>query len=992
MSSGGWPRLPRLAAVVALLVTVGLGAARADDPARVWRTIETRHFYIHFYTLPHGGGEELVGQRLASVTEYVYSRLTPVLGKGLDRKTHVVVTDDIDDYNGFAGVYPYPAVTLYANSPDDRAELNDYDDWLTDLFMHEFTHVLHTGTIGGACAVTINAVLGLGLGVVYPPNQFQPRWGLEGLAVFEETARTAAGRLRNAIWDMYLRTQTLAGRFQRIDQISVFPNQFPYGNSAYLYGSALTRYLADHYGENALLRMSRDYGSSCIPGGINRSIRRVTGRTWVQLYDDFKADLARRYTAQRDAISARPLTPTRALTQPDPSGPARPVFTPDGRDIIFMRSDGYTRQRMARLPVDAPPPPPKGTPLGWQKTEVLTDAAGGPSLSGDGRLLAFHEQTVYRTNYFYNDLFLYDRVTHQRRRLTDGARAWNPALSPDGKWVAFEITGNSSRGLGLLATDGGGVIDTLIPVANMEHAYTPSWSPDGKTIAFSWWKKGGRRDIWLLDVATRALTPITDDRSYDLEPRYSPDGTLLYFVSDRTGVYNLYAYEFSTRKIFQVTNVLAGVFDPAISPDGKTVAFVGFRADGYLLEVAPIDRASWREADPPLLDRPDGTPPPEEPWRPTHWYNPFRTLYPFTWTPYATPDGYGEIIGFRLNGSDVVGRHSWSLQLGFGTGRSDDVQFAANYSYAGLWPSMNLGVSHVLEHRGGLIIGGHDVGWDADTWSLGTSVGLPIYRSIVTTSDLFFSYNWSFTRNKNALPTGAIDPSDPIPQFPETGASAGFGATWAYSNARRYQYSISTEEGRTLSLSLGIGTRALGSQHEVYSASWHYSEWVPIPWRSRALRNHVVWIGYSGGVSGGDPGHHPLFFLGGYPQQNLLTSIYDFSRPGSASLRGYGYASQYGDQYHVVNLEYRFPIAWIERGYQTFPLYLRRLHGRGFVDYGDAFSGAFSFSKLKLGAGAEAILEISYAYYYSAALQLGYAHGFMKGGGNEVYFLLNSPF
>ncbi len=681
-----------LVAAVTLAATLVLGlagTAHADDPARTWRTIETPHFYIHFYTLPHGGGEEPVAQRLATVTEYVYSRLTPVLGKGLGRKTHVVVTDEIDDYNGFAGVYPYPAVTLYANSPDDRAELNDYDDWLTDLFMHEYTHVLHTGTISGACAKAVNIVLGLGLGVVYPPNQFQPRWGLEGLAVFEETARTSSGRLRNSIWDMYLRAQTLEGKFQRIDQISVSPNQFPFGNAAYLYGSALMRFVAQTYGESALLKWSREYGSSCVttrellPGALNRSIRHVTGKTWVQIYDDFKSDLGRKYTAQRDAIVSQGVTPTHVLLPSDPNSPARPVFTPDGRELIVLRSDGYERQRMARLAVDAPEPPSRGTKIKWQGTELLTDSAGGPSLSADGRLLAFHEQTIVRTIYVFNDLYLYDRVTHTRRRLTEGARAWNPALSPDGTHVAFEMTGNSSRGLGLMRTNGDPTIETLIPVANMEHVYTPSWSPDGKTLAFSWWRRGGRRDIYLMDVATRAVTRITDDRAYDLEPRFSPDGKWLYFVSDRTGVYNLFAYDFATKKIFQATNVIDGVFDPAISPDGKTVAFVGFHAYGYDLETAALDPSTWREALPPLLDRPDVPPPPEEPWRPTRWYNPFRTLYPFTWKPYATPDGYGEILGFQLNGSDVVGRHAWSLQLGFGTGRSDDVQFAAHNAASG---------------------------------------------------------------------------------------------------------------------------------------------------------------------------------------------------------------------------------------------------------------------------------------------------------------------
>ena len=218
-------RALRLLVAVVLVASLA-GAARADDPARTWRTIDTPHFWIHFYTLPHGGGEEPVAQRLATVTEYVYSRLTPVLGRGLGRKTHVVITDDIDDYNGFAGVYPYPAVTLYANSPDDRAELNDYDDWLTDLFMHEYTHVLHTGTIGGVCAKAVNACSASGrrhLSAESVPAALGP----EGLAVFEETTRA----LRRAACATRSGTCTCArdarGKFQRSIRSRSTPNQFP---------------------------------------------------------------------------------------------------------------------------------------------------------------------------------------------------------------------------------------------------------------------------------------------------------------------------------------------------------------------------------------------------------------------------------------------------------------------------------------------------------------------------------------------------------------------------------------------------------------------------------------------------------------------------------------------------------------------------------------------------------------------------------------------
>ena len=40
----------------------------------------------------------------------------------------------------------------------------------------------------------------------------------------------------------------------------------------------------------------------------------------------------------------------------------------------------------------------------------------------------------------------------------------------------------------------------------------------------------------------------------------------------------------------------------------------------------------------------------------------------------------------------------------------------------------------------------------------------------------------------------------------------------------------------------------------------------------------------------------------------------------------------YGDQYHVLNMEYRFPIVWLERGYDALPFYLWRLHGAVYSD------------------------------------------------------------
>src|SRR6185503_19939899 len=100
--------------------------------------------------------------------------------------------------------------------------------------------------------------------------------------------------------------------------------------------------------------------------------------------------------------------------------------------------------------------------------------------------------------------------------------------------------------------------------------------------------------------------------------------------------------------------VVNGVFDPAVTPDGKQVVFVGFHAEGYDLEVAPLDRSSWREAQPAVVDRPDSSPPVVKTPLPSHRYNPFPTVLPWEFMPSAAPDGYGELLGFNLSGADAI--------------------------------------------------------------------------------------------------------------------------------------------------------------------------------------------------------------------------------------------------------------------------------------------------------------------------------------------------
>jgi TolB protein len=103
----------------------------------------------------------------------------------------------------------------------------------------------------------------------------------------------------------------------------------------------------------------------------------------------------------------------------------------------------------------------------------------------------------------------------------------------------------------------------------------PAWSPDGKKLALTLSTRDGNLDVYVLDLATQALTRLTDDPGIDTEPQWSKDGRTIYFTSDRAGGPQIYSVGLSPgdrprRLTFQ------GAYNarPRLSPDESTLAFV----------------------------------------------------------------------------------------------------------------------------------------------------------------------------------------------------------------------------------------------------------------------------------------------------------------------------------------------------------------------------------------------------------------------------------
>jgi hypothetical protein len=989
-------------------------AGAVGDPDLEWWTLETAHFRIH-----HPHTLEAIAQRVARISEAVHPRLTDAMGYTPSSRTEIIITDNTDSANGSATSLPFNAVRLFVTAPDDMSPLGDYDDWILDLVTHEYTHILHTDNISGIPAV-VNAVLGKS----FSPNQLQPRWIIEGLAVLNETEYSSAGRLRGTLFDMYLRADVLEDNIARLDEISSVAHRFPQGTLWYLYGSRFLSWISSVYGPDTMRAVSADYGASLAPWGINRAIRRVTGRTYVELYEGFKDHLRRHYAETQAQIEKRGLREGTRLTDHGRQV-AYPRFVPPvarsvpGREeIVYYRSDLNDREGIYRVALPArrarPAAPAVFDPVPRGSSELVARTIGASvatfAPSGD---LVFNSTSIFKDVYPRDDLFRLPRgVTSpgghesERRKLTTGLRATAPDVSPDGRRVVFVINNKGTTYLEIADLGGDGALTgrrELVPSARFEQAYTPRFSPDGRFVAYSAWTAGGYRDIRIVDVATGKFQRITHDRAVDMQPVWSSDQKTLYFVSDRTGISNIYAYDIERASLLQVTNVRIGAFQPAPSADGKTLVYVGYSSQGFDLHAMDLDRRRFLEALPAPTDRPDLQPEPTPVASKRYRYNPLPTLAPRSYSIDFKPGTYGpNAITVTTTGADVVGHHALaaSLVIDFD---APSPQFVFDYVYGRLPVDLSARFFHTVAPRNGYRI--NDIQEPYDEYANGITAGLSRY--IVDDFSVHsVGLSYSVTALDGDLPVGdKLDPYATRTVKPREGVVSSVHLGYGLNNVEGSIDASGPARGIALSLGLDYADEALVSDYSLRAFEYSLTGYIPMPWPG----HHTLAVRSSGGIASGTYGRGGVYSVGGYDleQNTILDTVTTGIFNAAFVLRGYPPRAYIGREYLLETAEYRFPIAIIDRGVSTLPVYLRRFDGNLFVDYGGAFDDLdldaielfhdgylIDSPQLHASVGGEIWINMTLGYYLNTQFRLGYAYGFSEAAvsGGQLYFVASSAF
>jgi len=1018
------------------------------DPGLNWQVLESPHFSVYFSKLQNNEqnnedfsyNNEQLAQEVADIAEETYQQVNDQLGPSKHhhlQKIAIIMEDFSDHKLGFASYFPHRVIRLSLTAPTAKSFDMKFKSWLKMVITHEYTHLAHFEMTAGP-TTALRALFGQ----VLAPNALQPIWSTEGLAVYNETKFTTGGRGIDSRYDMYLRMAALEDQFNTLDQINgYYLTSWPDGTAPYIYGQSLIHFIAQKYGEDKVIALSEIFCEYPYLG-FNYAIKRTIGLNLDELYQNWKDSLKEKYQLQAQKIlSQKNLTPSRQLTKyhywvdyP------RWIFTSDGDKIAARVSTPHSYPFIQIIdPLSSFAPLTYSTIKNQSFIKRTYGRNSSFSISPDSSKIIYAKLGDYEQFYKFYDLYLFDLKTEKEVRLSEGLRARDPCWSPDpdNPQIVAVINQSGTNNLALInLPSSNSSINEKQPTYKLitkedivyltdfhdnTQLYQPSWSPNGDMIAFSAWRQG-YQDIYILNlnpdnlstnnlnpsnIGTPTLQPIYQDKSIDLSPCWSPDGQYLFFSSDRTGIYNIFAFSLPDKKFYQVTNVLGGAFQPALSPDGKKLAYIEYHATGYELHLMEVDSDKWTETEyvePSInVDIEQQTPHQQTEQLknltnslksnyPVHPYYPFTSFWPPTyWIPAAqlTENDLG--IGFSTELEDVLGFSSFPLTITYGL-LNNNLNYNFNYYNYSHVPIINLHLS------GNAILNSPTSWWEEGKTGINIYFPFKEQTAFTTNSRLYrqiFSLGYQYEKSSTT------NTPSPLNANQEKISSLILG--YSYSDTEKYGFSISPELGNSFSLTYEHADKTLGGDYTFDKLIFDGRKFIPLPFLHQVLAIRLV-AGFSSSNLIDLDLDGEKFKLGGhYSADNLSnTEVKNFS------LRGYKPGTLEGNNLILTSLEYRFPLANIEHSLKLGPLsiFLERLSGVFFIDIGNAWeSASININKtnekneinsfwqdFKSSIGAELKADFNYKYDSPFTLRLGAAKALSAPKGYDIYITLGTSF
>lgn len=549
------------------------GRNKVQYESKEWEFIQSEHFDFYYYE----GGLRLA-EFAASIAESSFVSLNEIFNYELIDRIPFIIYRSHNDFTETNTSYMLVGESVGGFTEFFKNRIVIPFDGSYEQFRHVIHHEL-------THAVMLQFLYGAGPGSIVRgiSRMSPPLWFIEGLAEY-----TSIGWDTES--DMYVRDATVRGYLPPIQYLSAF--------LAYKGGQAVLNYIEEVYGKQKLtellqrMRNSRSFDNAW-KKTLNEDLKE-TNKKWQRwMRKKYWPDIADR---------KEPYDYAQALTDNlkwENFVNNSPAVSPAGDKVAFLSDkSGYFDIYMisATDKKDI-----KKLISGQRKADLeeLQWLRPGMSWSPDGKYIAFSSRAAGEDALNILDVEKREIVNTFKFNL-DGLFA--PAWSPTSNEIAFVGVKHCCADIYVYNMDS----DELIQLTRDSYSeMEPSWSPNGKYITFVSDRKGDveisnelkyidmaqhdyrTTDIYMIDRDGLNLQRLTDSDMNENYPVWTQDGKKLLYISNESGISNIYYREMDTGEVGVLTNLLTGIAQLSWGVNSNRLAFTAFTNSGYNIYIWP---------------------------------------------------------------------------------------------------------------------------------------------------------------------------------------------------------------------------------------------------------------------------------------------------------------------------------------------------------------------------------------------------------------------
>ena len=528
-----------------------------EDPSGIrWRQINTANFQVIYPSDFEGKA-----QRMASILEKTYL----FAGYSLEhqpKKISVILHTSTVQSNGFAAwaparveLFPTPHQEVYAQ------------DWLEQLAIHEFRHVVQIDKIGSELPGIFKIILGEQAAAI-AIGAYLPFWFLEGDAVVTETALSHTGRGRVPPFEMELRAQSVEKGLFSYDKayLGSYKDYIP---NYYQLGYQMVAGVRSKYGVNSWSQVLNQVAHKPLSiNAFSRGLKEVTGMNQKMLYNSIFTELKDTWKLKDKTLEK---TEFETITKQQSGYVSYRYPYPVGDSAYFAVK--YSLDDLTRFIL-----------IGQKGEEKIIFTPGD----------MFEESITYGQGKVFwieskKDIRWAHRDFSQLRilNISDGTvvekkyqdKVYAPCLSANGKYLAaVKVSVQNNCSIVLLNPKSGEIVKEM-PLEENLFIITPSWADNNNELyAVVLGSKG---------KTLAKINPFNGSISYLLPYSFNElmrpiqHKNFIYYSNTIGGSTEIYSLNLTENTNNTITSSKFGVRDMQVTTDGNYLVYGNYTSDGY---------------------------------------------------------------------------------------------------------------------------------------------------------------------------------------------------------------------------------------------------------------------------------------------------------------------------------------------------------------------------------------------------------------------------